>query len=77
MWGIPGKNGGKKPNPRSRSDSVHCLHGFLTFPKQALVFTCLQYKSCENTVFYPFEELSSIFIKFEIVVCKLIQFGRV
>ena len=22
---------------------------FLTFPKQALVFTCLQYKSFENT----------------------------
>ena len=64
------------------------------FPKQALVFTCLQYKSFENTMgkgeiahneqfllfpqcFYLFEELSAVFIKFEIVVCKLFQFGRV
>ena len=48
---------------------------------------CLQYKSFENTVgngeialmsdfsfsqcFYPFVELSAIFIKYEVVVCKL------
>ena len=30
-----------------------------------------------HCVFYPFGELSTIFIKFEIVVCKLFQFGRV
>ena len=30
-----------------------------------------------NSVFFPFGELSAIFIKFEIVVCKLFQFGRV
>ena len=29
------------------------------------------------SVFYPFGELSAVFIKFEIVVCKLFQFGRV
>ena len=29
------------------------------------------------SVFYPSEELSAIFIKFEIVVCKLFQFGIV
>ena len=29
------------------------------------------------SVFYPFGELSAIFNKLEIVVCKLIQFGRV
>ena len=62
--------------------------------KQALVYTCLQYKSFENTlgkekiahneqflashsVFLPFGELSATFFKFEIVVCKLFQFGRV
>ena len=28
------------------------------------------------SVFYLFRELSAIFIKFEIVVCKLFQFGR-
>ena len=70
------------------------VDGNYPFPKQALFFTCLQYKSFENTagkgeiacneqfllshgVFYPFEQLSSIFIKFEIVVCRLFQFGTV
>ena len=27
--------------------------------------------------FYPFRELSAIFIKFEIVICKVYQFERV
>ena len=31
--------------------------------------------SFSHNVFYLFEELSGIFIKFEIVVCKLFQFG--
>ena len=30
-----------------------------------------------DSVFYPLGELSAIFIKFEIVVCKLFGFGRV
>ena len=29
------------------------------------------------SVFYPFREFPTIFIKFKIVVCKLCQFGRV
>ena len=29
------------------------------------------------SVFYPFQKLSAIFIKFENVVCKLFHFGRV
>ena len=33
--------------------------------------------SFSHSVFYPFGELSTIFIKFEIVVCNLFQFGRV
>ena len=33
--------------------------------------------SFSHSVFYPFGELSAIFIKFEIVICKLFQFGRV
>ena len=33
--------------------------------------------SFSNSVFYPPGELFSIFIKFESVVCKLFQFGRV
>ena len=63
------------------------------FPIQALVFPCLQYKSFEYTVgkdacneqfplfphsfLYLFRELSAISIKFEMVVCKLFQFGSV
>ena len=30
-----------------------------------------------HSVFYPFGVVSTIFIKFETVVCKLFQFGRV
>ena len=30
-----------------------------------------------HSVFHPFGELSAIFIKFENVICKLLQFGRV
>ena len=33
--------------------------------------------SFSHSVFYPFEKLSTIFNKFEIVVCKLFWFGRV
>ena len=33
--------------------------------------------SFSNSVFDLFEDFSAIFIKFEIVVCKLFQFGRV
>ena len=41
---------------------IACNEQFLLFPQ---------------CVFYQFEELSSILIKFEIVVCNLFQFGRV
>ena len=33
--------------------------------------------SFSHSVFYPFGGLAAIFIKLEIVVCKLFQFGRV
>ena len=33
--------------------------------------------SFSHNVFYPFGELSAIFIKFETVVCRLFQFGNV
>ena len=33
--------------------------------------------SFSHSVFLPFGELSAIFIKFEIVICRLFQFGRV
>ena len=32
--------------------------------------------SLSHSVFYPFEYLSVIFVKFEIVVCKLFQFWK-
>ena len=60
--------------------------------EQALVFTCLQYKSFGNTVgkgeiarneqflLFPqcfLGEVSDILVKFDMVVCKVFQFGRV
>ena len=33
--------------------------------------------SFSHSVFYMFGELSAIFVKFEIVVCKFFQFGTV
>ena len=33
--------------------------------------------SFSHSVFYPFKELSAIFVKFKIVVCKVFEFGRV
>ena len=33
--------------------------------------------SFSHSVFYPFGKLSAIYVKFEIVVCKLFQFERV
>ena len=71
------------------------IHGqrLTGFPKQALIFTCLQYKSLEITVgkgeiarheqflifpvFSTLLETSALFIKLKIVVCELFQFGRV
>ena len=71
--------------------SVQNVTNILTLSKQALVFTCLQYKSFENTVerreiahneqFLLFPLFSTgfenFFIIFKIVVCKSLQFGRV
>ena len=42
--------------------------------EKLLVTSNFSYSHC---VFYPLGELSVIFIKFEIIVCKLFQFGRV
>ena len=33
--------------------------------------------SFSNSVFYPFRELSTVLIKFKIVICKFFEFGRV
>ena len=42
--------------------------------KKELLVTSNFYFS--HSVFYPFRELSTIFIKFRIVVCRLLQFGK-
>ena len=62
------------------------------FPNKPWFFMCLQYMSLENTVekgeiasnfslfqrvFYPFGDLSAIFIQFTIAVGNLFQFGTV
>ena len=54
-----------------------CSTCFLTtlWKKEKLLVT--SNFSFSRSVYYPFGELSSIFIKFEIVVCKVCQFGRV
>ena len=66
-------------------------HWQLTLSQTTLVFTCLLDNSFENTVgkgetaISPFPTMFStlsknflqLFIKFEIAVCKLFQFGRV
>ena len=58
---------------------------FLDNPFQLQIFWKLQEKekllvtrdfSSSHSVFYPSGELSAIFIQYEIVVCKLFQFGR-
>ena len=57
------------------------LHGCSTsliksqLEKEELLITSNFFFS--HSVFYLFEELSAIFVKYEIVVCKLIEFGRV
>ena len=33
--------------------------------------------SFSHNVFYPFGELTAIFMKYEIVLCQLFEFGRV
>ena len=51
--------------------------GFLRVCSTSLENTVGKGEIACDSVFYLFDGLSSIFIKFEIVVCKLFQFGRV
>ena len=66
-----------RDNPR-KIKQLSTVH--YTFPKQALVFTCLQYKSFENTVGKGEIDRNKQFLlfpqcfEFKIVVCKLFQF---
>ena len=75
---------------KSRSKSPIYNDFISTLSQTRPCFTCLEYRtvgkreiarnsnfSCSHSVFYPFGELTDIFIKINIVVCKLFLFGRV
>ena len=75
------------PNISTKCDQSSTIS--FTLSQTSPGFKCLHNESFENTVgegaispfshsaFYPFGELSAIFIKFKIVICKLFQLGRV
>ena len=54
-----------------------CSTSLLKTPWEKEKLLVTSNSSFSHSVFYPFGELSAILIKFEIVVCKLFQFGRV
>ena len=54
-----------------------CSTSLLKTPWEKEKFLVTSNFSFSHSVFYPFGKLSAIFIKFEIVVDKLFQFGRV
>ena len=67
---------------------IFCCDVFNPLPKKpwflrvcgtSLLKTLWKRRNCSfsHSVFNHFRELSAIFIKFDIVVCKLFQFGRV
>ena len=69
---------GCKPFPKRQALVFTCLQlKYLKtlWEKEKLLMT--SNSSFPHNVFYQFPELSTIFIKFEIVGCKLFQFGRV
>ena len=53
---------------------LECLLKVLWEKKKLLISSNFSFS---QSVFFPFGEFSAIFIKFEIVVCKLFQLGRV
>ena len=75
----------RKPLFAPRLAHSHTMTPFDAPGKQAFLKTLWEKKkllvtsnfSFIHIVFYPFRELSAIFIKFKIVVCRLFQFGRV
>ena len=54
-----------------------CSTSFLKTLQEKEKLLVMSNFSFSHSFFYPFEELYSIFIKFEIVVCRVFQFGRV
>ena len=68
-------SGGSKLFPREALFFCVFITSFLKtqWEKENLLIT--SNFSFSHSVFYPFGELSAIFIVYEIVVCKLFQFG--
>ena len=65
------------PSPNKPWFLCLCSTSLLKTLKVKEKMLVMSYFSFSHSVFYPFGELSAIFIKFKIVVCKLFQFGRV
>ena len=66
-----------KPFPNKPWFLLVCRTSLLKTPWEKEKLLVTSNFSFSHSVFYPFGELSAFFIKFEIVVCKLFQFGRV
>ena len=66
-----------EPFPKQALVSMGLLYSLLKTQREKEKLLIMSNFSFSHSVFYPFEELSAIFIKSEIVVCKLLQFGRV
>ena len=56
--------------------SVCCISLLKTLWEKEKLLVTSNFSFC-HSVFYPFGEFSAIVITFEIVVCKLFEFGRV
>ena len=56
---------------------VCCTNLLKTLWEKEKLLVTSNFSFSHRGIFYRFEELSTIFIKFEIIVCKLFQFGRV
>ena len=65
------------PFPNKPWFLVVCPEGLLKTVLEKEKLLVMSNFSFSCSVFYPFVELSTILIKFKIVVCKLFQFGRV
>ena len=63
-----------KPFPNKPWFLCVCSTSLLKTPREKEKLLVTSNFSFSHSVFYPFSELSAIFIKFKIVVCKLFQF---
>ena len=76
-WVNPSETSNFNPFPNKPWFLRVCRTGLLKTLQEKEKLLVTSNFSFSHSVFYPFQKLSIIFIKFEIVVCKLFQFGRV